>query len=105
MNSPDDQIAPCEQRDRQQIDLIKGVIHVIRTNKIPFIESRARWPLILTSAIIVAVGAWLTVSPLANTLGFVPLPPLYGLFLAILLLGYAVLTQVMKTWFIRRFGE
>jgi Mg2+-importing ATPase len=81
------------------------IIHVIRTNKIPFIESRASWPLILTSVIIVAVGAWLTVSPLAKTLGFVSLPPLYWLFLAIMLLGYAILTQVVKTWFIRRFGE
>ena len=81
------------------------IIHIIRTNKIPFIESRASWPLILTSLIIVSVGAWLTVSPLANTLGFVPLPPTYWLFLAAMLLCYAVLTQVVKTWFIRRFGE
>jgi Mg2+-importing ATPase len=81
------------------------IIHVIRTNKIPFIQSRASWPLILTSLIIVAVGAWLTVSPLADTLGFVPLPPLYWLYLAIMLLGYAILTQLVKTWFIRRFGE
>jgi Mg2+-importing ATPase len=81
------------------------IIHVIRTNKIPFIQSRASWPLIITSVIIVAVGAWLTVSPLASTLGFVPLPPLYWLFLAIMLLSYAVLTQVVKGWFVRRFGE
>jgi Mg2+-importing ATPase len=81
------------------------IIHVIRTNKIPFIQSWASWPLILTSVIIVAAGAWLTVSPLANTLGFVPLPPLFWLFLAIMLLDYAILTQVVKTWFIRRFGE
>jgi len=45
------------------------IIHVIRTNKIPFIQSWASWPLILTSIIIVAAGAWLTVSPLATTLG------------------------------------
>jgi Mg2+-importing ATPase len=81
------------------------IIHVIRTNKIPFIQSWASWPLILTSIIIVAAGAWLTVSPLATTLGFVPLPPLFWLYLAIMLLGYALLTQVVKTWFIRRFGE
>jgi Mg2+-importing ATPase len=81
------------------------IIHVIRTNKIPFIESRASWPLILTSVIIVAAGALLTISPLANTLGFVPLPPLYWLFLAIMLLCYSILTQVVKVWFIRRFGE
>ena len=81
------------------------IIHVIRTNKIPFIESRASWPLIVSSLIIVAVGAWLTVSPLADALGFVPLPPLYWLLLAIMLVCYVILTQVVKTWFIRRFGE
>jgi Mg2+-importing ATPase len=81
------------------------IIHVIRTNKIPFIQSRASWPLIVTSLAIVAVGAWLTVSPLATTLGFVPLPPSFWLFLAAMLLGYALLTQVVKTWFVRRFGE
>ena len=81
------------------------IIHVIRTSKIPFIQSRASWPLIATSLIIVAVGAWLTVSPLAGTLGFVPLPALYWLLLAIMLLCYVVLTQLVKTWFIRRFGD
>jgi len=81
------------------------IIHVIRTNKIPFIQSRASWPLIVTSVIIVSVGAWLTVSPLAGTLGFVPLPSLYWLLLAIMLLGYVILTQVIKTWFFHRFGE
>ena len=81
------------------------IIHIIRTNKIPFIESRASWQLIATSLIIVAVGAWLTVSPLADTLGFVALPPLYWLLLAVMLLCYMVLTQWVKTWFVRRYGE
>ncbi|HEY4953365.1 MAG TPA: magnesium-translocating P-type ATPase, partial [Gemmatimonadaceae bacterium] len=81
------------------------IIHVIRTNKIPFFQSRASWPLILTSLIIVAVGAGLTVSPLASTLGFVPLPRLYWLYLAGMLAGYAILTQVVKVWFIRKFGD
>jgi Mg2+-importing ATPase len=81
------------------------IIHVIRTNKIPFIESRASWQLIATSLIIVAVGAWLTVSPLADTLGFVALPPLYWLLLAIMLMSYMILTQLVKTWFVRRYGE
>ena len=81
------------------------IIHVIRTNKIPFIESRASKPLILTSIIIVGVGAWLTVSPLASILGFVALPPLYWLLLAGMLVAYVVLTQIVKVWFIRRFSE
>ncbi|HEY5284734.1 MAG TPA: magnesium-translocating P-type ATPase [Polyangia bacterium] len=81
------------------------IIHVIRTNKIPFIQSRASWPLIITSFAIVAIGSWLTVSPLASTLGFVPLPASFWLYLAGILLGYALLTQAVKTWFVHRFGE
>ncbi len=81
------------------------IIHIIRTNKIPFIESWASGPLILTSVIIVALGAWLTVSPLANTLGFVRLAPSYWLLLVLLLVGYAALTQLVKSWFVRRFSE
>jgi P-type Mg2+ transporter len=81
------------------------IIHVIRTNKIPFLQSWASWPLILTSIIIVAVGAGLTVSPLAGALGFVALPPRYWLLLSVILVCYVVLTQLMKTWFYRRFAE
>ena len=81
------------------------IIHVIRTNKMPFIQSRASGPLIASSLIIVVAGAWLTVSPLAITLGFVPLPPLYWLLLAIMLPCYVALTQMVKAWFYRRFGE
>jgi Mg2+-importing ATPase len=81
------------------------IIHVIRTNKIPFIESRASWPLILTSLGIITFGAWLTISPLATTLGFVPLPPLYWGLLAVMLVCYVALTQVVKIWFYKKFGE
>jgi len=81
------------------------IIHIIRTNKIPFIESRASWPLIATSLIIISIAAWLTVSPLAGTLGLVPLPPKYWLLLGIMLLSYMTLTQVVKTWFYKKFGE
>ncbi len=81
------------------------IIHVIRTNKIPFLQSRASWPLILSSVIIVVVGSWLTVSPVAGALGFVPLPPLYWPLLAVMLVCYVALTWVIKTWFYRRFGE
>ena len=81
------------------------IIHVIRTNKIPFLQSRASWPLIFTSLAIVAVGAWLPYSPLAEALGLVALPPLYWFLLAGMLLCYVLLTQVVKTWFVRRFAE
>ena len=79
------------------------IIHVIRTNKIPFIQSRASWQLTLTSIVIVTVAALLTVSPLAHTLGFVKLPGLYWPLLALMLVCYVALTQVVKVWFIKRF--
>jgi Mg2+-importing ATPase len=81
------------------------IIHVIRTNKIPFLQSWASWPLILSSVIIVALGAFLTVSPLADTLGLVQLPARYWLLLAAILASYLVLTQLVKNWFYRRFAE
>ena len=54
---------------------------------------------------IVAIGAFLPFSPLAKVLGFTPLPWTYWLWLAGMLVVYVILTQVVKTWFIRRFGE
>ncbi len=80
------------------------IIHVIRTNRIPFVQSRASNALLFASVAIIAVGAWLPYSPLASALGLVPLPPLYWLLLAGMLACYVALTQVVKTWFIRRFG-
>jgi Mg2+-importing ATPase len=81
------------------------IIHVIRTNKIPFLQSRASLSLIFTSLAIVAVGAWLPYSPLAQWLGFVPLPPLYWPLLLAMLITYIILTQIIKTWFYHKFGD
>ena len=81
------------------------IIHVIRTNKIPFLQSWASWPLIISSIIIVAAGIWLTVSPFAGTLGFVSLPSFYWLFLTAVMLSYLILTQIVKTWFFHRYGD
>jgi P-type Mg2+ transporter len=81
------------------------IIHVIRTNKIPFLQSRASKALIFTSLAIVAVGAYLPYSPLAGWLGFTPLPWSYWLWLLGMLVAYVLLTQVIKTWFYRRFGD
>jgi P-type Mg2+ transporter len=80
------------------------IIHIIRTAKIPFIQSRASTPLILTTLTICAIGVALPFSPLGPQLGFKPLPGLYWPILASFLLAYAVLTHLVKTWFIRRWG-
>jgi Mg2+-importing ATPase len=80
------------------------IIHIIRTARIPFVQSRASTPLIVSTLIIAAIGVWLPFSPLAGALGFVPLPRLYWPIVAGFLLGYATLTTLVKTWFIRRWG-
>ncbi len=80
------------------------IIHIIRTNKIPFLESRASTALITTTIIIAAIGIVLPFSWLGGFLGFVPLLPAYWIALCLILLSYVVLTHFMKTWFIRRFG-
>ena len=78
------------------------IIHVIRTNKIPFIQSRASWPLVLTSLAIMAFGGWLPYSPLASSLGLERLPTLYWPILLVTLLCYTCLTQLIKVWLLRK---
>lgn len=80
------------------------IIHIIRTARIPFVQSLASLPLILTSIIICAVGVWLPYSPFAHALGFTPLPAHYWPIVTGILLGYLSLAHLMKTWFIKRFG-
>jgi len=78
------------------------IIHVIRTNKIPFLQSRASLSLTLTSISVIAFGICLPYSPVASSLGFTPLPPLYWPLLLLTVLAYMLLTQGAKTWLLRK---
>jgi len=78
------------------------IVHVIRTNLIPFIQSRASWQLTMTTIAIMGIGAWLPFSPVARFLGFVPLPWRFWPFLLVTLVCYVALTQVIKSWLIRK---
>ena len=78
------------------------IIHVIRTNKIPFIQSQASRALTFTTLSIMAFGIWLPYSPLASSLGFTQLPTLYWPILVVTMLAYVVLTQGIKVWLLRR---
>jgi Mg2+-importing ATPase len=78
------------------------IIHVIRTNKVPFIQSRASWQLIMTSAAIMLVGVWLPSSPIGPWLGLVPLPFHFWPLLLLTLLLYVALTQLVKVWLVRK---
>ena len=78
------------------------IIHIIRTNRIPFLQSWASWPLIVTTAIIMFIGAWLPYSPVGPALGFTHLPALYWPLLVVTLVAYVLLTQAAKTWLFRK---
>ncbi len=80
------------------------IVHIIRTKRIPFIQSRASMPMTLTTLSVMAIGAWLPYSPFARTFGFVPLPLSYWGWIALFLLTYSVLTHAVKQWFYKRFG-
>jgi P-type Mg2+ transporter len=80
------------------------IIHIIRTAKIPFVESRASAALIGTTIIISLVGIALPFTAAGAALGFTPLPPLYWPLVASMLLTYSVLTHLVKVWFVRRWG-
>ena len=72
------------------------IVHVIRTRKVPFLESRASWQLTWATICVLAVAVWLPFSPIAESLGFRPLPPLYWLFLVINSIAYIGLMQLVK---------
>ena len=80
------------------------VVHMIRTPKLPFVESRAATPLIVMTLTIMALGVWLPMGPLADYFKLQALPPAYFAWLLGILLAYSVLTTAMKRHYIRRYG-
>jgi Mg2+-importing ATPase len=80
------------------------IIHIIRTAKIPFLESMASPALIATSLAICVVGIALPFTYVGSSLGFVPLPPLYWPVVLAIIGCYAVLTHLTKAWFVHRWG-
>ena len=80
------------------------IVHMIRTPKLPFIESRAAAPLMVMTLAIMAVGIFLPMGPLAEYFKLQALPLAYFAWLVGILLGYGALITVMKRFYIRRFG-
>ncbi len=80
------------------------VVHFLRTNRIPFFQSRASFTLTITTLAVVAAGICLPYSPIASVFGLVPLPPLFWLWIAGFMFLYAILVHTIKTWFNKRFG-
>lgn len=80
------------------------IIHVIRSKGLPFIQSRAHPLLILTTILISLIGIFLVNSPFASLFGFTTLPLLYWPILAGILISYILLTQLVKIYYIKKFG-
>jgi Mg2+-importing ATPase len=80
------------------------IVHVIRTRRIPFFESRASAPLTLLTSAVMLAGLVIPFTAFGKTLGLGPLPLAYFGWLLLILAGYVVLAQVVKNWFARRYG-
>lgn len=81
------------------------IVHIIRTKKIPFIQSWATAPVIALTSLIMLTGILIPFTPLAEYLKMQPLPLSYFPYLIGILTGYCILTQLVKQWFIQKFGQ
>jgi Mg2+-importing ATPase len=79
------------------------IVHMIRTERIPFIQSTAAPIVVATTAVVMAIGIWLPFSPLASAVKLQPLPAAYFIYLPLVLIAYCLLTQLVKAIYIRRF--
>ena len=80
------------------------VIHVIRTGKIPFIESKPSQFLIFTSIYIVTIGLVIPFTPLGKYFGFISPPATYFIALITIIIAYLFMVQSVKKWFIKKYG-
>lgn len=82
------------------------VVHTLRTEKVPFIQSRPAWPLLLSTLTAAVGGAILPFTPIGPLLGLRPMPPIYFVIVLIpAVLAYLILTQYVKAMFMRRYGS
>ena len=79
------------------------IIHLIRTPKLPFIQSRAAAPVVLLTTVIMAIGIAIPFTPLGAYLGLASLSLPYFGWLAVIVLGYILLAQIVKTIYIKAY--
>ncbi|NID04961.1 magnesium-translocating P-type ATPase [Luteibacter jiangsuensis] len=81
------------------------VVHMIRTRRIPFLRSMASAPVLALTGAIMLAGMFIPYSALGARIGMQPLPGVYFAWLALTLVSYCMLTQLVKTLYIRRYGR
>lgn len=79
-------------------------IYILRTNKIPFLESNPSKPLVITTISVLAFAYVLANSEFGSVFGFTPLPWSFFVILFFMMVSYLILVQVMKKWFLKRYG-
>ncbi|KRF01989.1 magnesium-translocating P-type ATPase [Frateuria sp. Soil773] len=81
------------------------IVHMIRTRRIPFVQSIAAAPVLALTLATIVAGLLVPFTVFGAKIGMVPLPPAYFAWLAATLACYCVLTQAMKWVYIRRYGR
>ena len=81
------------------------VIHMLRTAKVPFVQSRPAWLVILTTLLAAIFVTSLPYGPLVNILHLAPLGLPYFLFLICIIFLYMFSVTVIKKFYIRKYKE
>lgn len=81
------------------------IVHIIRTRRLPFLESTASLPLVASTLFVALVGVILPMSPFGLLFGFVPMPKVYFLGLCGILVLYGMLSHGVKTWLLRHMDK
>ncbi|MBV8214587.1 MAG: magnesium-translocating P-type ATPase [Verrucomicrobia bacterium] len=81
------------------------IVYMLRTRKIPFVQSWPAGPLLTSTIIVMMVAVVLPFSSIGSAIGLVPVPPVYFFWLIGILLAYCLAVQVIKKWYLARFGS
>ena len=81
------------------------IVHMIRTRKIPFIQSIASAPVLIMTALIMVAGLIIPFTGFGAFINLVPLPPSYFIWLVGILIAYSLLTELVKRWYIKKFNS
>jgi Mg2+-importing ATPase len=81
------------------------VIHMLRTPKIPFLQSTAARPVLIATTIAIAFGTSVQFTPIGRMMDMTPLPAAFFPWLAVIVVSYMALTTIVKKLYVRKYGE
>ena len=81
------------------------ILHLLRTPRVPLLQSRPSWPMMLVTLLGTLFFTVLTCTPVGALLGLTALPPVYFGFLAAVALCYLLVVTLAKALYLRRYHE